>query len=164
MTVKRYIIGGTFAAAVSLAGSITQQAEGTTYEVYNDVAGVPTVCEGITGPDVIPGKTYTRKECDTLFAKHLQVAKNAVDSTIKVKIPDTMRGSYYSFAYNVGASAFKNSTLAKLTNQGRFNEACLQLKQWVYITTYKNGKRVKQKVKGLENRREMEYGYCAKDI
>ena len=79
----------TFAAAVAIAVAFLPEVEDTKYNVYMDIAGVPTVCEGITGPDVIKGKTYTRSECDALLTKHIQVAKRTVDSKIKVDVPDT---------------------------------------------------------------------------
>ncbi|WP_236502013.1 lysozyme, partial [Escherichia coli] len=104
----------------------------TKYKVHTDIAGVSTVCEGITGPDVIKGKTYTRSECDALLAKHIQVAKRVVDSKIKVAVPDTFRASMYSFTFNVGGGAYSGSTMLKLTNQGRLREACEQLYRWTY--------------------------------
>ena len=45
----------TFAAATAIAVAFLPKVEDTKYEVYTDIAGVPTVCEGITGPDVIKG-------------------------------------------------------------------------------------------------------------
>ena len=62
----------TFAAAVAIAVAFLPEVEDTKYNVYMDIAGVPTVCEGITGPDVIKGKTYTRSECDALLTKHIR--------------------------------------------------------------------------------------------
>lgn len=157
---NRYTLSGAFAAALALTPGILHEVEGTRYEVYTDVAGIPTVCEGITGSDVVPGKTYTRKECDQLLFKHIDVAKRAVDSSVRVTIPDTMRASLYSFAFNVGASGFKNSTLLKKLNRGDLRGACQEMFRWEYSTV--NGK--KKWVKGLHNRRVTEYGWCTKDL
>lgn len=46
----------TFAAAMAIAVAFLPKVEDTKYKVYTDIAGVSTVCEGITGPDVIKGK------------------------------------------------------------------------------------------------------------
>jgi hypothetical protein len=47
-----------------------------------------------------------------------------------------------------GAAAFRNSTLLKLLNQGKYAEVPAQLRRWIYA----GGK----KCKGLANRREKE--------
>lgn len=57
----------TFAVAMAIAVAFLPKVEDTKYKVYTDIAGVSTVCEGITGPDVIKGKIYTRSECDALW-------------------------------------------------------------------------------------------------
>lgn len=152
----------TFAAAVAIAVAFLPKVEDTKYKVYTDIAGVPTVCEGITGPDVIKGKTYTRSECDALLTKHIQVAKRTVDSKIKVDVPDTFRASMYSFTFNAGGGAYSGSTMLKLTNRGRLREACEQLYRWTYYRNPKTGKM--EKSKGLYNRRVQEYQLCIKDL
>lgn len=152
----------TFAAAVAIAVAFLPKVEDTKYNVYTDIAGVPTVCEGITGPDVIKGKTYTRSECDALLTKHIQVAKRTVDSKIEVDVPDTFRASMYSFTFNAGGGAYSGSTMLKLTNQGRLSEACNELWKWTLYTDPKTGKKIHSK--GLKNRRAQEYELCVKDL
>lgn len=162
MSTIRVVVGSTLTGATLLAASLLAELEDTRYTVYYDIAGVPTVCEGITGSDVIPGKRYTRKECDALLEKHISVARRAVDKGVKVPIPDTMRASMYSFTFNAGQGAFRNSTMLSLINQGRRQEACNQLWNWTYFTNPKTGK--KEKSKGLQNRRATEYKYCVADL
>lgn len=157
---NRYTVGGAFAAALSLTPALLHEVEGTRYDVYQDIAGVPTVCEGITGSDVIPGKTYTRAECDKLLYKHIDVAKRAVDGAVKVKIPDTMRASLYSFTFNIGAHGFKNSTVLRRINAGDLRGGCDAMFMWEKVTI--KGK--KQWSKGLHNRRLKEHSWCVKDL
>lgn len=64
--------------------------------------------------------------------------------------------SYISFAYNVGDSAFRSSTLLELHNQGRYREACEQMRRWVYVTVAG----IKVKLAGLANRRDKEVALC----
>jgi lysozyme len=46
--------------------------EGRLYVPYWDSLGeVWTVCRGITGPEVIPSKTYTSAECDKLEGEYV---------------------------------------------------------------------------------------------
>ena len=148
------------AAAMLLAVPLVNEVEGVKYYMYYDVAGVPTVCAGITGTDVIKGKVYTQKECDILLAKHMKIAQDAVDKALKVDVPHSFRAAMYSFTFNVGGGAYRQSTMLKLTNQGKLGEACEQLWRWVYIT--KNGEKVRSK--GLHNRRSEEHKYCVRDL
>ena len=58
-----------------------------------------------------------------------------------------------SFVFNVGESAFKNSTLLKYLNKGDILKAKDQLLLWNKVTV--NKKKIVDK--GLANRREKEY-------
>ena len=60
--------------------------------------------------------------------------------------------SYVSFTYNVGESAFCNSTLAKKLNTFDYEGACKELLKWDKVKGVT--------VKGLTNRREAEYRTC----
>jgi len=46
-------------------------------ELVVEEGAILTVCEGITGKDVVPGKTYTPAECDALRDKHLKILASA---------------------------------------------------------------------------------------
>lgn len=162
MSIKNRVAAAAFGVAVALTSPLLEEIEGVRYKPYKDIAGVWTVCAGITGPDVILGKTYTKKECDALLDKHIQVAKKEVDKQVKVDIPDSMRAAMYSFTYNAGTGAFRNSTMLKLINNGRYMEACDQLWRWTKYTNPKTGK--KETSKGLRNRRAVEFKYCIKDL
>lgn len=162
MGVKTNLVGASIGAALTLTPSLIERIEGVEYEVYYDIAGIPTVCAGITGPDVIIGKKYTKRECDALLIKHIAVAQKEVDKRVKVNIPATMRASMYSFTYNAGTGAFRNSTMLKLINQYKFDQACNQLWKWVYFRNPKTGR--KEESKGLKNRRAEEYAYCVMEL
>ncbi|UGO53132.1 putative lysozyme [Klebsiella phage vB_KaeD_HazelMika] len=161
MTMKK-IASMAFGAALAATVPLIEKFEDVKYDVYYDIAGIPTVCAGITGSDVIIGKRYTKRECDALLMKNLAVAKAEVDKQIKVDVPDSFRAAMYSFTYNAGTGAYRKSTMLKLTNAGDLKGACNQLWSWVYFYNPKTGK--KEKSKGLKNRRGFEYEYCMKDL
>ena len=162
MSLKNKAIMATFGAALALTSPLLEEIEGVKYKPYRDIAGVWTVCAGITGKDVVLGKTYTQKECDALLAKHIDVAKREVDRSVKVDIPDSMRAALYSFTYNAGTGAFRKSTLLKKVNRGDLKGACNELWNWTYFTNPKTGR--KEKSKGLKNRRAVEFKYCMKEL
>lgn len=159
---KRLIAGAAFGAALALTPPLVEQVEGIHYKPYKDIAGIWTVCAGITGSDVVLGKRYTQSECDALLFKHIKIAQAEVDKRVTYPIPDTMRAAMYSFTFNAGTGAFRSSTMLKLINQGKLPEACNQLWSWTYFTNPKTGK--KEKSKGLKNRRAFEYDYCMKEL
>lgn len=162
MSIKARVTASAFGVALALVSPLIEEIEGVEYKPYKDIAGIWTVCAGITGKDVILGKTYTQRECDALLQKHIKIAKDEVDKRVKVEIPDTMRAALYSFTYNAGTGAFRKSTMLKLVNQGRLYEACDQLWNWTYYTNPRTGR--KEKSKGLKNRRAVEFKYCVKDL
>ena len=149
--ISRMIAAG--ASAVAMATVMIVPFEGSENKVYYDVAGVPTVCHGHTGPDIIKSKTYSPQECDDLLKKDLERVKAQVDPVILVDIPEHTRAALYSFAYNVGTGAFTHSTLLRKLNASDINGACLELKRWVYA----GGK----KWNGLVSRRKVEEDICS---
>lgn len=162
MNIGKAIASATIGAALAMTSPLLEEIEGIRYKPYIDIAGIPTVCAGITGPDVIKGKTYTQRECDQLLQKHIKHAATAVDKAVKVEIPVSMRAAMYSFAFNAGVGAFQKSTMLRLINGGRLYEACNELNKWVYYRNPKTGKR--EVSRGLKNRRAVEYKYCVREL
>lgn len=146
--------GAMLIATVFLGGK--DGVEGRVYEPYKDVAGVWTVCDGITGSGVIQGKHYTDRECDSLLRQRVRQVKAQVDPLVKVPLDEYQRAALYSFTYNVGVGSFSKSTLLKMLNAGDQEGACNELRRWVYAGGVK--------WKGLLDRREMERSLCLGDF
>src|SRR5699024_2582938 len=162
MSARKSIVSVAIGAALALTSPLLEEIEGIRYTPYKDIAGAWTVCAGVIGKDVIIGKADTSRECDALVAKHIKSAKDEVDKRVEVEIPDTMRAAMYSFTYNAGTGAFRNSTMLKLINDGRYIEACQQLWRWTKYRNQKTGKL--EESRGLKNRRAIEFKYCIKDL
>jgi lysozyme len=141
------------AGAIVLAGTLVGWFEGYHNVPYPDSGGVMTVCEGHTGPDVIPGKTYTPGECATLKNRDLVRADADVSRLVRVPLTTAQRAALIDFVYNVGAGNLAHSTLLKKLNAGDYDGACSEYRRWVFA----NGKRLR----GLENRREAEAWLCS---
>jgi lysozyme len=146
--------GAVLIATVFLGGK--DGVEGRVYEPYKDVAGVWTVCDGITGAGVIQSKHYTDRECDSLLWQRVRQVKAQVDPLVKVPLSEYQRAALYSFTYNVGIGSFSKSMLLKRLNAGDQEGACNELRRWVYAGGVK--------WKGLLNRREMEQSLCLGDF
>ena len=65
LTLKQKAGGAVLAVSAMLVGTVAMW-EGTEYVPYRDIVGVLTVCQGYTGPGIVPGKVYTKAECDQL--------------------------------------------------------------------------------------------------
>lgn len=126
--------------------------EGRRYVPYPDVAGVLTVCDGHTGPDIVSNKIYTDQECDALLRADLKPVQADVDSMVTVTLSDYQRAALYSFAYNTGTDAFSRSSLLRKLNSGDTTGACNELRRWIFA----GGRRWK----GLMKRRETERALC----
>lgn len=146
------------ASAVAIAGVLTDFFEGVRYTPYRDPAGIWTVCRGVTGPDVIQGKTYTQAECDEIEQKHLRIAEVGVKRQITTyeKLNPWQQAALIDFAYNAGEGNLQNSTLRRKFNVGDVTGGCKELVKWV--NTRVNGQLVA--LPGLVKRRSAELDLC----
>ena len=153
---QKLLISAATAAAIYIAAPLIELVEGVENKPYMDIAGIPTVCSGITGPDVVWGKAYSNRECRNLLEKHIQIHAKYVQDAVTYPIAPQTMAALISFSYNVGGSAMRKSTAVKLINQGKIEQGCKALGMWNKATV--NGKKVI--VKGLVNRRNDEIKLC----
>lgn len=67
MRLKNMVVVGAVSAALAITSPLIEEIEGIRFKPYKDIAGIWTVCAGITGPDVVLGKTYTKKNVICYF-------------------------------------------------------------------------------------------------
>jgi len=139
-----------------------QEWEGLELNEYLDSGGAPTIGVGhlmtrsermsgkimINGKGVVYRNGLTVQQCWDLLDQDLDFAEASVNSMVKVSLNQNQFDALVSFIFNVGESAFRNSTLLKVLNAGHFDQVPAQLRRWIRD----NGK----VVKGLVNRREKE--------
>ncbi|WVX92974.1 lysozyme [Escherichia phage TR3] len=157
---QRLIISAATAAAIYIAAPVIELVEGVEYRPYMDIAGIPTVCSGVTGPDVIVGKVYGARECRNLLERHIKIHGKYVQDAVTYPISPETRAALISFSYNVGGSAMRKSTAVRLINQGKVEQGCKALGMW-------NKARINGKlkvVKGLVNRRNEEIKLCLSGV
>lgn len=100
----------------------------------------------INGKPVEPKMTITQAQADLYFIAHLKSVEESVNK-IKKPLKQNQFDALVSLVYNIGASAFANSTLVKKINLGD-PLAHFEFERWVF----QEGKRLK----GLERRRFFE--------
>ena len=141
------------ALAIMIAAPFTAQHEGLRLSAYLDPVGIATICYGET-EGIRLGDEMTKDECDSLFKFRLGFFAQMVDLLIEPDMKPETHAALTSFTYNVGITAFRNSTLRKKMNEGKFIEACNELMRWKFAGG--------RELQGLINRREAEKVLCLK--
>lgn len=125
--------------------------EGERLVVYADPIGLATVGYGhlvMKGESFKIGDTITKETAENLLIKDLKMAEDGVLGAVKVPINDDIFSALVSFTFNVGTANLSKSTLLKLLNSKKYEEAADQFDKWVFA----GGK----KFKGLVSRRSSE--------
>ena len=143
------------AVAVALATAIAMPMEGLRQWVYKDPVGLPTVCFGTTGPDVIPGKKYSIDECKALLNRDMLAAIEQVERC-HPQLPDNVLAAFGDAVYNIGPKVACNSTAAKYLKAGNYEAACRELPRWNRATVAG----VSVVLPGLTKRRNLEMALC----
>jgi len=110
--------------------SAIQRFEGCVLHTYKCPAGVDTIGYGHTGPDVKQGMNWTQAEADAALVRDLVRFEHAVLVAIKKPMSQGQFDAMVSLAFNVGAEAFAQSTLAKKFNAGDVEGAGRQFIVW----------------------------------
>jgi lysozyme len=130
---KQRVAAAVLALSASGAAGIVLH-EGMVPVVYRDPVGIPTVCAGHTATvsqaDV--GKKYTPEMCAALLKQDAALAERAVKRCVTAPVTQRQYDALVSFTFNVGETAFCGSTLVKLHNQGRCQDAAAQFLRWTW--------------------------------
>ncbi|USR72547.1 lysozyme [Acinetobacter junii] len=126
--------------------------EDTKLQAYDDGVGVWTIGIGTTvypnGVKVKKGDKCTLEQAKEYFAHDLKRFESSVNNLVKVPLSQNQFDALVSLTYNIGSTAFKNSTLLKKLNAKDYQGAADQFPRW-----NKGGGKV---MKGLVRRREAE--------
>lgn len=151
----RVASAGLVLAASTLVGIALQESY-TTDAVIPVPGDVPTYGFGTTRKADGSAVTMSDKTTPTRALVDLLRDASKFEQAVKRCAPVPMHpyefSAYVSFTYNVGESAFCNSTLAKKLNNLDYEGACKELLKWDKVKGVT--------VKGLTNRRQAEYRTC----
>jgi len=99
----------------------------------------------------------TKEEAYAMLRQHVLELHAFLLAKVTVALTNTQVAVLLSFIYNVGRSNFAKSTLYRTLNDGNYSKVPTELKRWVYVTVYtSSGTKVKKRLKGLVNRRNIE--------
>lgn len=126
--------------------------EGLELKAYPDSGGIWTIGHGTirypNGNKVQKGDTCTEGQALEWLKNDCRWVDACLDRYVTAKISQNQFDALASFIYNVGETAFKNSTMLRLINANELRSAANQFDVWVNV----KGKRIQ----GLVNRRNAE--------
>lgn len=131
--------------------AIIKRFEGLRLHSYLCPSDVPTIGYGSTrykGNPIVLGMVWTKEQAEGALLDDVKFFESAVNKSVKVDLEQKMFDALVSLVYNIGAKAFKDSTLLELLNSGNYSGAADQFLRW----NKSNGK----VVRGLTLRREDE--------
>jgi lysozyme len=117
-------------AGLALLLELIMRFEGCRLMPYLCPAGVWTCGWGSTGPDVFPGRAWTQEYADRRLRDDAQ--RFARETLILCpNLTGTRLQAIADFAYNLGSSRLKNSTLRRKILAGDWAAAAKELLKWV---------------------------------
>lgn len=110
--------------------ALVKKFEGCELEAYLCPANVWTIGYGHTR-SVAMGQIISEAEAEVLLREDLRDAEEAVNRLVQVPINDNQFSALVSFVFNVGRTAFEESTLLRLLNfYNGFEEVAAQFLRW----------------------------------
>lgn len=114
----------------SLSGRhLTEQFEGCKLKAYKDSTGVWTIGYGHTS-HVFEGMTCTEPQADLWLQCDITVAANVVNFYVTIQLSQHEFDALVDFTFNLGSGRLHTSTLLKLVNSGKFEEAAQEFEKW----------------------------------
>jgi lysozyme len=106
--------------------------EGFRHKAYYCPGMKLTVGYGTTR-GVKPGTTVTHEQAVELLKRDVLVFSEVVNRLIKVPLNQNQFDALVSFVYNIGEGNFQKSTLLRLLNARKYEEASAQFVRWRFV-------------------------------
>jgi lysozyme len=111
---------------------ITEE-EGKRNKAYKDTKGLWTIGVGHLirpGEEHLITATLTDEEVEELLRSDLKWCSEAVEGAVKVPLQQAQFDALYSLCFNIGGTAFKNSTVVRKLNAGDYQGAADAILMW----------------------------------
>lgn len=109
---------------------LLKSCESCSLTAYRDSGDILTIGYGHTGQDVTKGLIINQEKADALFRQDLERFEDGVSRSLTRPANENQFSAMVCFAYNVGLTAFRVSTLLKQFNLGDLQGAADQFPNW----------------------------------
>ena len=113
-----------------LAIELMHHFEACKLTAYKCPAGVWTIGWGDTGPHVEPGLKWTQAQADAAFERRLNMEFAPAVREAAGNATPAQFGAMVCLAYNIGAKAFRKSSVARFHKAGNFEAAADAFLMW----------------------------------
>lgn len=140
-----------------LAVNLLKEVEGWSSTAYHDGAGKMTIGWGhMIREDEgwLKHTTISEDVGEALLTIDVDRANYTITETVKVQLTENQRAALVSLVYNIGDSAWRESTTLKMLNNKEYDKMPSRFYLWSKITDPKTKEKVTSK--GLLNRRAKE--------
>jgi lysozyme len=129
---------------------LLKRSEGFRSRTYKDVNGFPTIGYGhrLLNTESFPDG-ISETQATEILATDVRDAEQAVARLVKAPLTQGQFDALTDFCFNLGAGRLASSTLLKILNRGRHQDAAEQLLRWDVAGGQENP--------GLKARREAEF-------
>lgn len=108
--------------------------EGERLTGYKDSRGIPTIGVGHTGvvdgKPVSAGMVISKDKSSDLLRSDLAWVEKSIATSVKVPLTQNQYDALCSLIFNIGATAFANSTVLKRLNAGDYQGAADAFMMW----------------------------------
>ncbi len=124
-----------FKHSLPQTAALIRRFEGLRLKPYLDPGGVWTVGYGHKMAETDWNSTHTsitRLEAESLLHRDIQLRAGYVDQRVKRELTPAQRSALVVFVFNIGRTAFRNSTLLKCVNAGEDGLVPREMLRWVW--------------------------------
>lgn len=114
--------------------SLIRKYEGFSCVPYRCPAGTLTIGYGhaiVTGEE-FPASGISQKIAENILKQDVSVAEEAIVKFVTAGLSQNQFDALTSFIYNIGSKAFEKSTLLRLLNEGKPEDAAAEFPKWIY--------------------------------
>jgi len=115
--------------------NIIKKFEGFSLKAYLCSSNNWTIGYGHTGPDIKENSIISIEEANAFLLEDIKDFELNIKDCIKstIQLNQNQFDALVSLSFNIGKTAFKNSTLIKQLNKGEINKAANHFLDWVKI-------------------------------
>lgn len=113
--------------------SVIKNFEGCKLKAYKDQKGLWTCGYGQIGPDIKEGTEWSIEQAEHALEIRVDSIISVLGRHLKTPLNDNQLAALTSLGYNIGIAALFGSTLFRLINERKYNEAANEFPKWCHI-------------------------------